>query len=153
MGFSFIGTLIAILILLPSSLFFIRFPPKNIPADLTDLGGVYTVLERIGQVGCLTVLVMSKENFQGMKINIWTLLMMLCIIVYYCLWIRYVVKGQEYNWLWKPLFFIPIPLAIFPVCAFAFAALWGKSGWLGIAVIVLAMGHITTSWHSYKCAN
>jgi hypothetical protein len=153
MGFSFIGTLIGILIVLPSILFFIKFPPKNIPADLTYAGVIYTILERVGQICCLTVLVMSKDNFQSMKANVWTLLMMFCIIVYYCLWIRYVVKGHDYNWLWKPLLFIPIPLAIFPVCAFLFAALWGKSVWLGIAVVVLAIGHITISWHSYKCAN
>ena len=153
MGFSFIGTLIGILILAPSILFFIKFPPKNIPVDSTNPGVIYTILERIGQIGCLTVLVMSKDNFHSVRVNAWMLLMLLCIIVYYSLWIRYVVKGQDYSWLWKPLLFIPIPLAIFPVCAYGFAALWGKSVWLGIAALTLAVGHLTVSYHSYKSVN
>ena len=153
MGFSFIGTFIGTLILVPSILFFIKFPPKNIPADSTNTGVIYTILERIGQVGCLTVLVMSKDNFHSMKVNAWMLLMLLCILVYYSLWIRYVVKGQDYSWLWKPLFFIPIPLAVFPVCAYVFAALWVKSVWLGIAALILAIGHLKVSYHSSKCIN
>lgn len=150
MGFSFIGTLIGILILLPSILFFAKFPPKNMPADSTDPGLIYTILERVGQIGCLAVLAISKDNFQGTAADVWAMLMILCIAVYYCLWIRYIAKGQDYIWLWKPLLFIPIPLAIFPVLAYGFAALWGKSVWLGIAVLLLAIGHFRISWHSYK---
>ena len=150
MGFSFIGTFIGMLLLLPSILFFIKFPPKNIPHASTGVGVAYVILERIGQIGCLTVLAISEHNFQSIKVNIWTLLMLFSIIIYYSLWIRYVIKGQDYSWLWKPLLFIPIPLAIFPVCAYVFAALWVKSVWLGIATLILAIGHLTVSYHSYK---
>jgi len=42
---------------------------------------------------------------------------------------------------------------VFYIIAFGFAALWGKSIWLGIAVAVFAIGHITMSWHCYRDAN
>ena len=142
MGFSWIGSLMGIGLLLPSILFFIRFPPKNTPADLKDAGLLWTIFERAGQIGCFSILVVSRDHFQGRPVNVWAILMLLCIIIYYGVWVRYVVKGQDYIWLSKPLLFIPVPLAIFPVCAFGFAALWGKSVWLGIAAVILAIGHV-----------
>lgn len=149
MGFSVIGTLIAIAIFIPN-LLIIKFPPNNAPKDLKDVGVIFTILERVGQVGCIVILVISRENFEKLTIDIWAVFMGLCIIIYYFLWTRYVVKGQEYKLLWKPLGFIPIPMAVFPVGAFLFAAALGKSIWLGILVIFLGIGHFANSWHSYK---
>jgi len=150
MGFSLIGTVIVVLMLLPSIIFFSKFPPKNVPQDMKNAPVLFTIMERIGQIGCFTILVISKDYFQISKINIWTVLMLVCMIVYYCLWIRYVIKGQDSYLLCKPLLFIPIPLAVFPVCVFGFSALWRNSVWLGIATCILAIGHLTVSWISYK---
>lgn len=149
MGFSFIGLLIAIFIFFPNILFVI-FPPKNIPDNLKDAGYIFTLLERIGQVGCLVILTMSNDNFKNISINIWFALMAICIIFYYGLWIRYVIKGHEFSLAFKPLMFIPIPMAVFPVFAFGFAALWGKSIYLIVAVAILAIGHFVNSWNTYK---
>lgn len=150
MGFSFIGLIIGILIILPSILFMVKFPPKNTPTNLKDVNILFTILEKVGQAGCLTVLVIFHDNFSGQQLNIWILLSILSILMYYGVWIRYVVKGQEYIWLGKPLYIIPIPLAIFPICAFGFTAIWGKSIMLGIATVILSIGHITISWNNYK---
>lgn len=149
MGFSIIGLLIAMFIFLPNLLFVI-LPPKNVPDGLKDAGIIFTVLERIGQVGCLLILAISKDNFQNVNIDIWFVLMALCLILYYSLWIRYVVKGHDFSFAFRPLLILPIPMAIFPVFAFGFAALWGKSIYLGIAVVLLAIGHFVNSWHTYK---
>lgn len=149
MGFSIIGTIIAIAIFIPN-LLMMKFPPNNAPKDLKDAGIIFTVLERIGQVGCILILVISKTNFEKLTINIWAVFMGSCLLIYYFLWARYVVKGQEYNLLWEPLSFIPIPMAVFPVGAFLFAAILGKSIWLVILVVFLGIGHFANSWHSYK---
>lgn len=149
MGFSIIGTIIAIAIFIPN-LLMIKFPPNKAPKDLKDAGIIFTVLERIGQVGCILILVISKNNFERLTINIWTVFMGSCLLIYYFLWARYVVKGQEYKLLWEPLSFIPIPMAVFPVGAFLFAAILGKSIWLSILVVFLGIGHFANSWHSYK---
>ncbi|MDL4842320.1 hypothetical protein [Aquibacillus rhizosphaerae] len=152
MGFSLIGTLIGILVLMPSILFFIKYPPRNVPVDAPSVGFFYISLEKIGQILCLTVLVSSKESFQDVQVNIWVLLLVLSLIVYYCLWIRYINNGHDYSWLWKPFLFIPIPLAVFPIATFGFTAIWIQSYWLGGAVVILAIGHLTVSWKNSNYA-
>jgi hypothetical protein len=148
MGFSFLGTLIALIILAPS-LLMIKFPPENVPAGVRDAGPVYTLLERAGQLGCIGILAISMDNFQHVEIGILPALILLFVAIYYGLWIRYIVKGRQFKLLWDPLGFIPIPMAVLPVCAFGLAAMWGKSIWLSIAVVCLAIGHLANSWHSY----
>jgi hypothetical protein len=148
MGFSLVGTLIAIIILAPS-LLMIKFPPDNVPVGLRDAGPVYTILERLGQMGCISILVISKGNFENVEFGILAALICLFIAAYYGLWIRYVVKGRQFKLLWQPLGFIPIPMAVFPVCAFGLTGIWSESIWLGIAVVCLAIGHFANSWHSY----
>jgi hypothetical protein len=75
--------------------------------------------------------------------------MLTCIVIYYGLWFRYIRSGQEFSSLWRSFLLIPIPLAVIPVCAFGFAALWARSLWLGTASVILAIGHITVNWISY----
>ncbi|MGN7398591.1 hypothetical protein ACTHO0_01955 [Cytobacillus praedii] len=149
MGFSLIGFIIVISILTPNFLF-IAFPPQNIPIEIKDTAIILTIAERIGQGSCMLLLVISKTNFEETNINIWFFLMIVCISFYYFLWIRYFVQGRTYSTAFKSLGFIPVPMAIFPVLAFGFAAIWGKSIWLGISVIILAFGHITNSWIIYQ---
>ncbi|WP_339268624.1 hypothetical protein MKY19_03140 [Paenibacillus sp. FSL R5-0744] len=149
MGFSLLGTLMALILLVPS-LLMIKFPPENVPSGLRDAGPIYTFLERAGQLGCIGILAMSQDNFQQVKLGVIAVFIVLFIAIYYGLWVRYIVKGQQFKLLWDPLVFIPIPMAVLPVCAFGLAAIWGKSIWLSIAVVCLAIGHLANSWHSYK---
>ena len=151
MGFSVTGFIIAVILFAPN-LIILKFPPENAPEGATDASILFVVLERIGQVGCLVLLSVLKDNFKQLTLNVWLVLMFVCIIVYYCLWIRYIVLGHQFSLLFKPLAMIPIPMAIFPVLAFAAAAMVGRSIWLGIAVVLLAIGHFVNSWHTYKAA-
>lgn len=153
MGFSLIGTVIGVLLFLPSVFVFIKFPPKNVIKGTKKEPILLTGIERVGQATCLVSLAISKDFFIMSNINIWMILMSISIIIYWGLWMRYIVKGQDSCWMWKPFFFIPIPLAVFPVCAFGFAALWGKCIWLGIATVILAIGHLSISWNGYRQAN
>ncbi len=150
MGFSIIGAIIGALIILPSILFYAIFPPKNLPSIQVKQSRLFEALERAGQMGCLAVLLFSGESFINRGINPVFLLMAICIIIYYGLWVRYIIKGQEYQLLWQPLMLIPVPMAVFPVLAFGFAALWGQSILLGVSTIILAIGHINISWNSYR---
>ncbi len=149
MGFSIVGLFIAASIYIPNLLFII-FKPQNVPKGLKDAGILYTVLERIGQVGVLILLIISKDNYQDVNIDTLFILMILCIVSYIFLWIRYVIKGRDFLLLFKPLVFIPIPMALFPVFAFGFASVWGTSISLGLFVVLFAIGHIVNSWHTYK---
>jgi len=144
MGFSGIGLLIAISILAPSCLLLI-FPPAS-PHPSGNSGLLFTLLERAGQACCLLLLVFSHDSFENAPVNATFVLMAACITVYYGLWLRYLSRGRHITLLYDSLGPIPIPMAVFPVFAFGFAAIWGNSPWIGIATIVLAVGHWITSW-------
>lgn len=148
MGFSVIGFILALCIFAPN-LIMIALPPHNVPADLVDAGIMFTILERIGQISCLALLVLSKSSFQNRGINTWFIVQVICIALYIALWGRYAVTGRNFAALFS-FGAIPIPMAILPVLAFGFAAVWGKSVWLGIADILFAVGHIANSLHTYN---
>lgn len=148
MGFSWIGLLITGVILLPN-LLMIALPPKNTSEQVKSAGALFTTIERVGQAVCFLLPVFSRGAIEAAGLSMWLILAAVCIAVYYGLWIRYAVK-REFRLLFVPLWWIPIPMAVFPVLAFAFIALWIQSVWLGIAAIILAVGHFTNSWAAYK---
>ncbi len=150
MGFSLTGLIIAATLFAPNLLMLV-FPPKNVPAGLKDAGVFFTVLERIGQVGCVLLLCLS-EGLNQLGFTVWLVLTAVCIAVYWGLWLRYAGRGQAFMLLFRPLGLIPVPMAVFPVLAFGFAAAAGRNFWLGIAVVLFAIGHLANSWHTYKIA-
>jgi len=148
MGFSLTGLFVAISLLAPNLLMII-FPPINMPTELADAGVIFTVLERVGQVACVVLLVILKNNFSNRSIDIWFISAAFCIVAYYSLWVRYVVAGRDFSTLFS-FMSIPIPMAILPIIAFALLSMWGKSIWLGLASTIFAVGHIANSWYTYN---
>lgn len=138
------GVNIAALILAPNILYFV-LPVLNMPKDTGNAGLVFNVLEKLGQVGSIVILCITKFGM----VNNWSLVMAFSLCFYYGLWVRYFLKGRDYKWLFAPIFFIPIPMAVFPIIAIGSAALWAKSIWLGIATIIFAVGHLANSWHTF----
>ena len=141
MGFSLVGLLIGLAVLAPNVLL-LAFPPAGGIPKLSEAGIVFTVLERTGQVGCLGLLVASG----GVPLSGWLLGSSACILIYWALWARYLARGRRFGDLYASLWMIPLPMAVFPVLAFAFATLWLHSPWLGLAVAALAVGHLSNSW-------
>jgi len=140
-GFSLIGLAIALAVLAPNLLLPV-FPPVGGIPRTKDAGLPFTILERAGQVGCLALLAASGERFD--HFSAWIPPLAICVGAYWALWARYVVR-RRFDQLYASLGAIPVPMAVFPVLAFGFAALWASSWWLGIAMVVLAIGHLTTS--------
>lgn len=148
MGFSIPGLIVAAIIFAPN-LLMLLFPPKEVPAGLKDAGIFYTVLERVGQIGCIVLLCLAVD-FSIFPVTVWVILLIACIAMYWGLWLRYVLRGQAFSLLFRPLGFLPIPMAVFPVLAFTFAAVAGRSLWMGIAAVLLGIGHLKNSWHTYR---
>lgn len=139
------GAIIIGLSLLPS-IIMAFLPPINLPETKGKI--VLTVFETVGRIAIMVILLFSKKSFDR-KIDIWFVLMCIFGLLYYIGWIRHFCFGRTYELLYKPMFFIPVPLAFFPIMAFAFAAIWGRSIPLGIAVLVMAVGHIPQSYIYY----
>lgn len=148
MGFSWVGLVIAIILILPSIIFFTYFPPTD-AIEIIETKKVYTIFERVGQIGSFMSLVISKDYLLLSNRNIWFYFMLIGIIIYWILWIRYVIKGRETKYTLIPFLGIPIPLAVIPVCIFIFAALWGNCIWLGVFGIIFAIGHLKVTWNTY----
>lgn len=148
MGFSLAGLLIAVAILAPNVLLAV-FPPREGVASIVPAGAEFTVLERIGQVGCIALLCILPANFTRPP-DAWLWLAAACVAAYYALWIRYLARGRSLRLLFAPVLRVPVPMALLPVAAFALVAVWGQSVWLALAVAALAVGHIANSWASYR---
>ena len=149
MRFSILGLFIAAAIFAPNLLFAL-LPPRQIPEGLKSAGLLFTVCERIGQAACMLILIFSGADWKVNSVHVWFVLMTASILIYEGLWIRYFTQGREFSLLFGPLCGIPIPMAVFPVLAFGFAAVWVGSIWLGMAVAVFAIGHFANSWATYK---
>ena len=149
MVFSWIGLLIALSILAPN-LAALVWQPRNMPENLKDAHIVFTLLERLGQVACLLLSIFAPAASGSQSSGLWLALAVLCVVVYVSLWARYFAKSRDFRLLFQPLLFLPIPMAVFPVLAFAFAAVWLQSWWLGLAAALFAIGHLANSWHTYR---
>ncbi len=147
MAFSWTGLTLMLLIMLPSMAFALLFPPMHVPDNQNRPHLVFAILERIGQAGCV---ILSMFTVLRLGMSAWSALCLICLIVYYGLWIRYIAKGRVYRWLFAPFLGIPVPMAVFPIATFGFAAAWGQSIWLGAAAVVMAVGHIAVSLNSYR---
>ncbi len=137
MGFSLAGLVVSLAILAPTLL--LRGapapPPPAVPAVLTGL-------ERAGQAGCLVLPALTGDpTGRG-----WLVVVLAAVLGYYALWARYLYGGRRLALLYAPLGPIPVPMAVLPVLAFLAAALWLASWPVAVAVAVLAVGHLPTSW-------
>ncbi len=140
-GLSWAGLAVALTILAPSFLL-IPWPARNAPSPLPKVGVALAALERIGQVGTLVLatVIVGEPGHPA-----WLGMVLVAVLAYYGLWVRYFARGREFSALYAPLGPLPVPMAVFPVLAFLAAAGWLGNPWLAGAAIILAAGHIPAS--------
>ncbi len=127
MGFSLTGLVIVAVIFLPN-LLLLPFPPRGPQPEAAPAPLVFRIMERIGQAVCVAVPPLSGPTFAAAHVDDpWFVLMLACIAGYELLWVRYLVGGRTYALLFGPLGVVPMPMALRPVLAFAFAAAWSRS--------------------------
>lgn len=137
MGFSPLGLIASVAVLLPSLLLF-RFPPRDRTAT-PHLPRPMEWLERSGQAMCLVVPSITRP---GDIVWWWTIPAVVALVTYYALWARYLVAGRRNAQLYDPLWRIPVPMAVLPVAVFSFTAAWLSNPWIAVGALVLAAGHI-----------
>ena len=140
MTFSLPGLLVSVAILAPSFLL-IAFPPRGAPAP-PRIPMLLTVLERVGQAGCLIAPTLTGQPPGSAW---WMGGIIAAIAAYYAVWIRYFTSRRAFSALYAPVGPLPVPLAVFPVLGFGLAAGWLESWWVGLAAAALAVGHIGSS--------
>jgi len=140
-GFSPIGLIISLAVLVPN-LLLLMFPPRT-PIPRAEVARPLTWLERGGQALCLVVPAMTLP---GTAVHWWAAPTLGCLVLYYALWGRYVVTGRSVAALYRPLWRVPVPMAIVPVLVFLGAAAWLSNVWIAAAALIFAIGHLPTAF-------
>ena len=151
MGFHIAGAIASVIILLPN-LLFMAYPPKDMPNQTGKEPVWLTVLENIGRIACfLYPITFGADISMALKSgSIMVYLMAAFIFVYYILWVRYFVRGRKFALLFEPLYFIPVPMAVFPASYFLALGLLLQSTLMILAAIVFAASHISISLITYQ---
>ncbi len=149
MRFSLIGLLISAGILLPN-LLMVVIPPVGMPTGLSDGHFALTIAENLGRAAVFVILILFTGNkIAAARVDVWLILLCVCAAVYYGLWIRYAVRGGDFSLLFRPLWGIPVPMAVFPAAVFLLAAVWMRSLPLGIAAGVFGVAHVIISLRTW----
>lgn len=146
-----VNIILAALVLLPN-LLFILFPPVNIPVESSrpKWWSLILMLETAGRILVVTLPLFWELNTQGRWKGFILSLMAVCIVFYYSGWIRYMAGGREFRLLFEPLFFIPVPMAIFPALYLILAGVLLDSWPVVVAAIIFTLGHIPESLRNYS---
>lgn len=140
MGFSPFGLVVSLAVLAPN-LLLVAFPPRT-PIPQVRVPSALTLLERAGQALCLVVpAITAAGDLRGW----WAVAVVVAVALYWALWGRYLASTRSAASLYSPLWRVPVPMAILPVIAFSAAAAWLSNGWIALAALVLAAGHIPAS--------
>ena len=142
-GFSYVGLIFLAMLTIPN-LFWIKNQPKDYDKYLGNENKILLVFERSGQVLVSALcLIFYDFNFRTITPrSIFLLIAITLMILYEAYWIRYFRSDKTMADFYSSFLGIPVAGATLPVAAFALLAAYGKNIFLGIAVIILGIGHI-----------
>lgn len=142
-GFSYVGLVYLIMLMTPNLIW-----AKNLPKDYEKFAAnenkVLLALERTGEVlsSCI-VLIFTDFNLRPWTCWSWFLVVSFALMVLYeIFWIRYFRSEKTMKDFYSSILGIPVAGATLPVLAFMLLAIYGKNTFLGIAVLILGIGHI-----------
>ena len=147
--FSILGTIIFILPMLINMVYFI-IPA---PAQSGPIAEVPKWIESIEQVTRILFAVVLCILVSNQKVNFkspYLYIGLIFLILYYIVWIRYFLGGMERSLLAKSFFWVPMPLAIFPVLYFISEALWIKNYIAVFIMVIFGIAHYSVSYISLK---
>ena len=142
-GFSYVGLIYLVLLMLPN-IIWTKNQPKDYEKYVGNENKVLLMFERVGEVlvSC-AALVFSDFNIKPWSSWSWWLVVSFALMVLYeIFWIRYFKSEKTMEDFYSSILGIPVAGATLPVLAFLLLAVYGKNIVLGVAVIILGIGHI-----------
>ena len=142
-GFSYVGLIYLIMLMLPN-IIWTKNQPKDYEKYVGNENKVLLAFERVGEVlvSC-TALIFSDFNIKPWSPWSWWLVLSFALMILYEIyWIRYFKSEKTMKDFYSSMLGIPVAGATLPVLAFLLLAIYGKNIILGIAVIILGIGHI-----------
>lgn len=147
--FSWIG-LVVFMIPMVINIFYVIFPPANVQEETPICNKIWEYIEqgsRILYAVCMCGLVSIKAV--SVKSPLFFLALVF-ITLYYIVWIRYFAGGRDVALLGRSFLFVPMPLAVFPVLYFLFAALWMHNYIAAVVMVIFGIAHNVVSYASLK---
>ena len=150
-GFSYIGAVFLIMLLLPN-LLWTKNRPQDYEAYAKNENRLLLWLERIGEAAVsFTVLFLSDLDLQFISPWVaWFLIACAAMLLYEFYWIRYFRGPKTMKTFYQSLLGIPVPGAVLPVFAFLCLGIYSKDPILLLCVILLGIGHIGIHWKHKK---
>ena len=142
-GFSYVGLIFLAMLMIPNWVW-TKNQPKDYDKYVINENRFLLGLERIGEVTVSALcLIFSDFNIGVISVwSIWLLAAVLLMTLYEIYWIRYFMSSKTMADFYSSILGIPVAGATLPVAAFFLLAIYGKNIFLGIAVIILGIGHI-----------
>ena len=150
-GFSYIGALMLLMLFVPNLIW-----TKNKPSGYDQYVGqenrILLLFERIGQVSVSILCVTFSDFNTGTPFpwSLWLVGAFFLMSLYEIFWIRYFRSGKTMRDYYSSLLGIPVASATLPVLAFFLLAIYGKNIFLGVAVVLLGVGHIGIHMGHFK---
>ena len=153
-GFSYVGLVFFVMLMLPN-LIWTKYQPKDYEKYVVNENKVLLMFERIGEVLVTCVaLIFSDFNIRPWSPWSWWLVISFVLMVLYEIyWIRYFKSERTMKDFYSSILGIPVAGATLPVLAFLLLAVYGRNIILGIAVVILGIGHIGIHWMHKKEAD
>ena len=142
-GFSYVGLIFLTLLMVPN-LIWTKNQPKDYEKYAVNESKILLAFERVGEVlvSCL-VLIFSDFNLKPWSPwNWWRIAAFAMMVLYKVYWIRYFKSEKTMKDFYSSILGIPVAGATIPVLAFMLLAIYGRNAILGVAVIILGIGHI-----------
>lgn len=148
LSFSWVGLVVFALPML-INIAYVVFPPAGAPASPKNGTRWLEAIEKISRIAYFLLLTfLAREGAVDWK-SIWLLLAGVFLVLYYLVWIRYFVGGREIALLGRSFLFVPLPLAVFPVLYYLFAAVWMGNAPAAVMMVIFGAAHITVSALSF----
>ena len=129
---------------------YMLFPPAEKPESANHTPQRLEIAENISRIAYLAALTVLVSNDPLDLKSVWMILSAAFLILYYIVWIRYFKGGRDIALLKKSFLFVPIPLAVFPVLYYLFAAIWMGNYPAAVIMVIFGAAHITVSIQSFR---
>ena len=148
-SFSWIGLVIFALPML-INIVYVMFPPAGKAEQTSAVTHWVEIVEQISRIAYLfaVTLLVSRDKL-GFRSG-WLYLAAAFLVLYYAVWLRYFIGGQEIVLLSRSFLFVPLPLAVFPVLYFLCAAIWLHNLPAAIIMVIFGAAHLTVSLQSFR---
>ena len=148
-SFSWIGLVIFALPML-INIVYAMFPPAGKAEQTAAVTHWVEIVEQISRIAYLfaVTLLVSRDKL-GFRSG-WLYLAAAFLVLYYAVWLRYFIGGQEIVLLSRSFLFVPLPLAVFPVLYFLCAAIWLHNLPAAIIMVIFGAAHLAVSLQSFR---